>query len=285
MKQVDGINPGYIAYIDEAGDPGLRRVRPIDPIGGTEWMILSAVLIRAENEANILSWHKELVEDLNIRQRKDIHFRDLSYPKKDKVCLALSGYPARIFVVASNKKNMRQYRNHRAEKIPSNQWFYNWLVRILVERITHYVERHSVKNFGKPRHVTFEFSERGGHSYDQTAAYHALLAQQAKGSGPLLDKWVPKWNVMDWRLVKAYPHKTRVGLQFADIVASAFFAAVDNLDSGPCEVRFAKALRPRVASLDNRHADYGLVLQPTPPTRGRLTNDQQEIFRYYGYQF
>lgn len=285
MKHVDGIYPGYIAYIDEAGDPGLRRVRPIDVVGGTEWMILSAFLIQAENENNVVSWQRDIIRKLNIRQRDDIHFRNLSTTKKENICTIISNYPARFFVVASNKKNMRQYRNHRAEQIPSNQWFYNWLIRILIERITHYVERHSIKNFGKPRHVAFEFSERGGHSYDQTAAYHALLAQQARGSGPLLDKWVPKWSVMDWRLVKAYPHKTRAGLQFADIIASSFFTAVDNLDTGPCEARFAKALQPRIASFNNSHADYGVVLQPTPPFRARLTDDQKAIFRYYGYQF
>lgn len=39
---------GYIAYIDEAGDPGLNKVRPIDANGASEWLILSAVVIKAE---------------------------------------------------------------------------------------------------------------------------------------------------------------------------------------------------------------------------------------------
>jgi hypothetical protein len=28
--------PYYMAFIDEAGDPGLNTVRPIDPNGGSE---------------------------------------------------------------------------------------------------------------------------------------------------------------------------------------------------------------------------------------------------------
>ena len=39
---------GYIAYIDEAGDPGLNRVRPIDENGASEWLVLSAVVMRAK---------------------------------------------------------------------------------------------------------------------------------------------------------------------------------------------------------------------------------------------
>src|SRR5215211_7450836 len=34
--------PYYIAYIDEAGDPGLTRVRPQDPNGSSEWLVLGA---------------------------------------------------------------------------------------------------------------------------------------------------------------------------------------------------------------------------------------------------
>ena len=39
---------GYIAFIDEAGDPGLNRVRPIDENGASEWLVLSAVVMRAK---------------------------------------------------------------------------------------------------------------------------------------------------------------------------------------------------------------------------------------------
>jgi hypothetical protein len=37
----------YIAFIDEAGDPGLSNVRPIDAVGGTEWLCLGAIFMRA----------------------------------------------------------------------------------------------------------------------------------------------------------------------------------------------------------------------------------------------
>jgi hypothetical protein len=91
---------------------------------------------------------------------------------------------------------------------------------------------------------------------------------------------------MNWKLVDYYPHKQRAGLQLSDVVASSFYAAVDHLDTGPCNARFAKALKPRMAFHRSfGYADYGVVLQPTPDWRVDITEDQREIFRYYGYQF
>ena len=37
----------YVAYVDESGDPGIERVRPIDNPGGSEWLIMGAMLIEA----------------------------------------------------------------------------------------------------------------------------------------------------------------------------------------------------------------------------------------------
>lgn len=133
-------------------------MRPIDNAGGTEWITVSAVLVRKPNLALAPHWVASILKDIGISQRRDLHFRALSPARKRRACQMLANLPVRLFVVASNKKNMRQYKNERAAKVLSNQWFYNWLVRILVERITHYCERDSIKRFGQPRYVKFEFS-------------------------------------------------------------------------------------------------------------------------------
>jgi hypothetical protein len=276
----------YVAYIDEAGDPGIKRVRPIDNQGGTEWMTVSAVLVRKPNIASVPHWVAGIIQQIGVTQRPDLHFRALSPTRKQTVCAMLAELPLRIFVVASNKKNMRGYRNISAEKVPSNQWFYNWLVRILVERITDYVERDAIARFGAPRLVKFEFSQRGGHSYSQTAAYHELLRVQSRTDNTVLKKWVPKRDVMNWKLVDSFPHKSRAGLQLSDVVASSFYTAVDCLDTGPCEPAYAKLLKPRVAFRDdNQYADYGVVLQPTPDWKADINEAQRAIFRFYGYAF
>jgi hypothetical protein len=50
----------YVAYIDEAGDPGLQRVKPSDANGSSEWLILSAVVIGAPNEKNVAPWRNDM---------------------------------------------------------------------------------------------------------------------------------------------------------------------------------------------------------------------------------
>jgi hypothetical protein len=47
----------YVAYFDEAGDDGLKALKPpVMPNGSSEWLILSAVVIRAENQSKVEDW-------------------------------------------------------------------------------------------------------------------------------------------------------------------------------------------------------------------------------------
>ncbi|MGF6156483.1 hypothetical protein M2267_001726 [Ensifer sp. KUDG1] len=276
----------FVAYIDESGDPGLKRVRPIDDRGSTEWMTVSAVVVSRSRDSSIKGWVADINKSVGESNTEIIHFKDLSDGNRLVVAKELAKLPVRLFVVASNKKNMRRHRNERAEKVLSKQWFYNWLVRILIERVTHWCSRRAVRQFLPRRHVKFVFSQSGGHSYSQTAAYHQLLMRQARGGRPVLDKWVPRWEVMSPHLVENYPHYQRAGLQLADVVASAFYQAIDNLDTGPCEGSYARALAPRMAFSDaGAYHDYGVVLQPTPCWSADISSDQQEIFEFYGYDF
>jgi len=50
----------YIAYIDEAGDFGLRNIAPIDPRGASEWLVLAAVVIRADAAPGLVSEFRRL---------------------------------------------------------------------------------------------------------------------------------------------------------------------------------------------------------------------------------
>ncbi|WP_372914764.1 DUF3800 domain-containing protein, partial [Sandarakinorhabdus sp.] len=131
---------GYVAYIDEAGDDGLRAVKPlVMPNGSSEWLILSAVVIRAENQAKVTDWVNAINAEFRNHQRPDIHFAGLSPGKRVIVCKMMAELDARYFVVASNKKNMQGYQNPFAGKIPSSNWFYCWMTRLLLERVTRFV--------------------------------------------------------------------------------------------------------------------------------------------------
>lgn len=276
----------YVAYIDESGDDGLKRVRPLDYHGSSEWMMLSAVVIKANRENEVESWVREIIGSLWRHGRNDIHFKDLSPNKKRVVCERMADLNARYFVVCSNKKNMKGYKNPFAQTIPSKNWFYCWMSRILLERVTDFVEWHSRKEYGESKKLRIEYSIRGGLSYSQMNAYYSWLKMKGPTENLVLPMGNLRWSVMESNLLKIYPHQERAGLQLADVVASAFFKAADTQNTGGSDPRFAKLLAPRMARYRDRSSalisGYGVKLLPGLK-RAELTAEQQEIFAYYGY--
>ena len=279
----------YIAYIDEAGDPGIQKVRPIDKDGASEWLVLSAVVIKKQRGPEMVSLVQGLLSSLQIRQRNDLHFTTLTPNRRLVLCEALASFPCRLFVLASNKKNMRGHKNDRAAKtsgpISSSQYMYNFCARILLERVTDYVEWRSTRDFKDVKKMKIVFSERGGITYGQTAAYAEVLKMQARANNTFLRKWEIKWRTLDHNLIRPGAHDQIAGLQMADAVASAFYQAVDRFEVRKWDTSFAKILAPVVAKLGDTSADYGVVLQPTPPWKALLSPEQAEIFEFYGYRF
>lgn len=274
----------YILYIDEAGDDGLKAVRPIDAVGGTEWLVIGAVLVRVNNENSVVDWVKQIRNDIDAKQGPVLHYRNLSPTKKRRACELLAEQKAVCFAVCSNKKNMRQHSNDRAAVRGGKQWFYNFCVRLLMERATELCLVDSRKRYRAARSLKVIFSERGGHSYGQTKAYWELLKRQSMAGTTFLPKRTLRHEVLRYQLVEYAPHNQNAGLQLADIVASAFFQACDVLENR-WDADPAKLLAPKMYSEAGVYADSGVVLQPTPPNKAQLTTEQQEIFKYYGYRF
>jgi len=272
----------YIAYIDEAGDDGLTKVLPIDNNGATEWLVLSAYLIRKENEDKVVDWVKHIRTDINATQGPALHFRNLSPTKRLRACELLAQKTARSFVVCSNKKNMRGWKNERAASKGGKQWFYNFMVRILLERVTDFCMKDSMKRFGVPKKIKIVFSERGNHSYSQTIAYLELLKSQAIGGSTFLNKREIHHQTLKRDLIEYIPHTHNAGLQLADIPASAFFQACNTLNRN-WSIMPAKKLTNIMAKENNVVANYGLVLQPTKASEANLNRNQKQIFKEYGY--
>jgi len=273
----------YVAYIDEAGDPGLKRVRPIDNPGASEWMTLSAVVIAASRETDLAAWNAKLLADMQSRQMREVHFADLNQWQKLAACKHVAGLPVRAFVVASNKQNMKGWLNPAAAKIPSDNWYYCWLSRLLLERVTHWVEKRSRKDYGEVRKVKLVFSERGGLKYDQLNAYYQWL--RMKGDNQKLPLGNLAYETIDMALLEVCLHTGHDGLKLPDIVASAFFKAADYYSTRGCNSAYAEALRPVMARSPNgKIAGYGVKLMPALWQLKRKTRPEQlTIFESYGY--
>ena len=279
-KSSDRPRYDYIAYIDESGDDGLKAVKPRKSPGSSEWLILSAVVVRASNESKVAEWVRDIRSGFRSKQAKALHFADLSPPNKRAACEKIAGLDLRCFVVASNKKNMQGYANPDAGKIPSQCWFYCWMTRVLLERVTRFVLLHSLKEVGEPRYLRIEYSARGGLRYDQMHAYYEWL--KMKRHKPFLSWGKICFEVMHMNLLRVYPHLHREGLQLADVVAASFLKACDKYDTGACDPQYAKLLHDRMAREGGKISGFGVKLLPGFK-KADLDRDQSEIFRFYGY--
>jgi hypothetical protein len=97
----------FVAFIDEAGDDGTDRIRSIDGVGASEWFVMAAVVVRQKNIEKITQGVRDLKQSLGIKPSEMIHFKKLAYDKKLIAATMVAEFPIRIFVVTSNKKNMR----------------------------------------------------------------------------------------------------------------------------------------------------------------------------------
>lgn len=283
----------YVAFIDESGDPGLKKVKPLTVNGSSEWFIVAGALVPAELEASIGGWVSDMMSAMNSRQMNDIHFAGLNDVRKAMVCSMLAEKHVRLFAIISNKRNMQGYRNPFAEKmtelIPNDNWYYCWMTRILLERMTDYVAKNSLKKTGQVGKVKLVYSERGGLRYSQMHAYYEFIkVKSANGSVPL---FIP-WGNVDFRtlhqdLFHVYNHRETPGLKLPDIVASAFFKAVDIHDTRACDASFAKLLGLKMAAEPDSKliAGYGVKLMPNIKTLDRFNvpAKQREIFMHFGY--
>jgi hypothetical protein len=284
----DPYNPDYeyLAYIDESGETGLRNILGVDTKGSSEWFILSLLLIPKSEEQNIANWVRDMIQRTGRNQLRDLHFAKLPDAYKGDVSTALAEKPVKGFVICSNKKNMRRYRNVRAERMAVKDWYYCWLSRLALERASHFVWRRSVQKYGAPKRMKIIFSERGGLRIGQIGAYYHWIKQQS-----LNDNLYISWGDVEWETIHPLPidkefHKNLEGLKLADVLAAAFFGACDDRQSGPCQPTYAENLRPIVARFPHtntgRYSGYGVKLLPKW-SEAKLRFPQQTVFRRYGY--
>jgi hypothetical protein len=275
------MQPTLSIYIDEAGDPGVRDgVRYA--VGRHEWLCLSAVAIRSSRSEELPDWVREMRVSANSTQAGALHYHRINAARRKAVCEVLAAKPARAFVLASHKSNMREYVNDRIGSMLESGTFYNWCIRLLLERVTDWAETWMKAELGQLEPMAVAFAQRG-HDYDHFNSYVDLLKMQKeagtlylKGPGlapTLLDR--SHWSVG--------PASSLAGLQLADTMASAFYQAANTAsptwDTGP-----AQALSPIIVSKRSVVANHGVTVFPLPH-QAELPEEARAIFRFYGYKF
>lgn len=281
-------SPRYIAYIDEAGDDGLNTVRPIDKNGGCEWLIIGAMIVRSCRAHEADEWLSVIMNDLDHYKLPTLHFKNCNVRNGRIVTEHIGNLPVRCFAVASNKKNMRRYHNPLPAMISSKNWFYCWLTRLMLERLTYFAYHMSIQEFGRPYPLQIELSERGRFSYAQLDAYYAWLRMKNTSGRNKLPLGDLSWQVIDRNFIEIHPNENRAGLQLADAVASSFLRACDvfSVSRKQQDLDAALNLSSRMAT-DPARPDlprHGFSVKLMPGFgKAQLLPQQQKIFRHFGY--
>jgi hypothetical protein len=273
---------GFVAYIDESGDTGLERVRPLSVPGASEWLVLSCFLVRIENDNKLVSWVREIIGQFRSHQRRDLHFSHLTPYKKTIACNTIATKTCRFFMIMSNKKNIEGYRNpHLDDK--NKAWIYWFLSRLLLERVTEFCEAEVPAAEQGEVKLRIVFSRRGGLRYADFEQYLRKLHRQSLAGTLKLGLGDLRWSVIDYEEIFVLDHTARAGLQLTDIGAGAFFQAVERNRPADCDPQYAKLLRPIIGRDPYGNTlGFGIKTMPLPHEMNLLTQ-QREIFEFYGY--
>jgi hypothetical protein len=235
----------FRVYIDEAGDRGHHPA-------SSKHFVVSAVIVRDQHDAAARAELTTLRAALGRHPGHEVHFRKLTHAQKIKACQDVAGSSiATITNVVFCKANL-------AGQIPGTGGIayikqadpmYLYAVRLLLERISWYVDEHG----GGPAITTFAHLTRFPvvklHNYRQALTYSDTEI---------------RWNAIG-------PNKFRIDhpntidlLQLADSAASALFRAVEPDQYGNREDRYIRELAPKLYRRGAANVtSYGLKVFPT----------------------
>lgn len=277
--------PRYVIYIDEAGEPGIKQKTPQALEDSSEWFVVSAVVVSSARDRDTVDWVRDMREAVRAQSRAPLHYRKLSASNQERVCRMLGTKDVRIFVVASHKTNMRGHQNKRMGSSLGRGEFYNWCLRLLLERVTHWCANRSKKE-GRPiESARIVFSERGGHDYSHLRSYIDLLKMQAQSGTTYLTAREVVPEVLDANHCEVRPHSALAGLQLADIAASAFFQGIES-KSPAYRTEPAFELKKRVAKAPGQRiaAEFGLLRLPFRH-QAEIPVGDRPLFEEFGYRW
>ncbi|WP_448661492.1 DUF3800 domain-containing protein [Sphingomonas sp. CJ20] len=275
--------PALTVFIDEAGDPGVRDGLKYLP-GRHEWFCLSAVVIRHSRRHAPVGWVKELRELAGAKQSPHLHFARIAQGRRLHVCDRLATKPLKAFCVASHKSNMREYINPKLGKLDRGDQFYNWCMRLLLERVTGWAAQWHRSEGTNLEPLEIVFARRGGHDYRHMFSYlDTVRMQVAAGTSKLRGVGLePPTLERDYWSVE--PAEKIAGCQLADTIASAIYQGANSAspawDGAP-----AKALRPIIAKAPSGGAaNCGMTVWPLPH-QAEVPAESRPLFEHFGYRF
>lgn len=239
------MTPSYRVYIDESGDEGFTFLP--NEQGSSRWLVLSALVIRKENDSLTVELAKQARDLLKKPPKHPLHFRELKHEQRVPLARLIGQAQARSVSVLIHKPTITEPENFQQKKYS----LYRYACRLLLERVSWLCRDHHKTGQGNGR-AELIFSNRSAMSYDDLRNYLTQLKTDVTKDVRI------DWNVIDPNLVCAINHGQLAGLQLADAVATSVFYAVHKNQYGEVEERYLKLIAPIIFRYEGKTEGYGL---------------------------
>lgn len=238
----------FVAYVDESGDEGFKFLP--NEKGSSRWFVLSAMVIRRENDLLVVQLARQARELLKKDAKKTLHFRELRHEQRVPLARLIGDAPVRTVSVMVHKPSISEPEifQHQAYAL------YHYATRLLVERVSWLCRDHHRTGQGDGT-VEIVFSNRSAMSYDNLRGYLNQLKTDQAGGDVRVD-----WRVVDPARIRAVNHDQLAGLQLADAVASGVFFAVHRNPYGEYEDRYLRLMGKTIYRNKGSADGYGLKL-------------------------
>jgi hypothetical protein len=233
----------YRVYIDESGDEGFTFLP--NEQGSSRWLVLSALVIRKENDLLTVELAKQARELLKKPAKHPLHFRELKHEQRVPLARLIGQAQARAVSVLIHKPSIPEPEIFQQQKYS----LYRYACRLLLERVSWLCRDHHRTGHGDGR-AELIFSNRSAMSYDDLRTY---LHQLKDDTSVRIE-----WNIVEPDLVRAINHDQLAGLQLADAVATSMFYAVHKNQYSEVEERYLKLIAPIIYRHEGKVEGYGL---------------------------
>ncbi len=186
------------------------------------------------------------------------------------------------------------YRNERAEAAGNSssnrQYLYNFVVRLLLERVTAFVRDDAEINGVEQPLLRIIMASRRGHHFGHFKAYVLQLIRQAKAESTFLNTREVDPDILKYSLIERMPASQHPGLQLADIVVSSVFQSIEQSSPAysekPAEfLRSIIAGKPRWKDGRSFKNNVGLTIYPANQAMDLINKDQEAFFTKFDYDF
>lgn len=98
----------FVAYVDESGDEGFKFLP--NEQGSSRWFVLSAMVIRKENDLQVVQLARQARELLKKDAKKALHFRELRHEQRVPLARLIGDAPVRTVSVLVHKPSISKLK-------------------------------------------------------------------------------------------------------------------------------------------------------------------------------